>query len=234
MSNALGKRKIFVSYKYKDSNVQQLAGISPGEDTDYMITPRHYVDTVIEMIGEDHVYKGEKSDEDASHLADLTIQSKLRDKLFDSSITLVLLSPNMWDRALPQKEQWIPNEIYYSLLNKSRGERKSKTNAVLLVALPDISGSYEHAVVHGNCGVRSWQTHNFFHVIRENMFNLKLPNTNSCDTCFNSHHTGGDHSYAHPVKWEDFISDHNSYIDHCLALRDRRDDFKIVKHRGDS
>ncbi len=234
MSNSVGKRKIFVSYKYKDSNVQSIPDATPDSDTDYMITPRHYVDLIIDLIGVDHIYKGEKSDDDASHLADSTINSKLKDKIFDSSITMVLLSPNMWDITKPQKEQWIPNEVYYSLLNKSRGERKSNTNAILLIALPDISGSYEHAVVSRNCGVRSWQTQSFFHVIRKNMFNLKSPNASSCSSCLNSHHTGGDHSYAHPVKWEDFIADHNRYIDHSLALRERIDDFNIVKHRGDT
>lgn len=228
----LGKRKIFVSYKYKDVNVQQLPGVIPGPDTGYMVTPRHYVDIIIDLIGAEHVYKGEKSNEDASHLADLTIQSKLRDKLFDSSITIVLLSPNMLDRSTPQKEQWIPNEIYYSLLNKSRGERKSKTNALLLVALPDFLGNYDHAVIHKACGVTSWQTANFFHTIKSNMFNLKNQNTGNCDSCYSNHHYGGDHSYGHPVKWSDFVSNYNALIDHVLTLRKRINDFEIQKVRG--
>jgi hypothetical protein len=197
-----------------------------------MVTPRHYVDIIIDLIGSDHVYKGEKSDEDASHLADLTIQSKLRDKLFDSSITIVLLSPNMWEKSKSQKEQWIPNEIYYSLLNKSRGERKSRSNALLLVALPDAFGSYDHAVIHKACGVTSWQTASFFHTIKSNMFNLKKQNTGNCDSCYSSHHYGADHSFAHPVKWDDFVSNYNGLIDHVLTLRDRIADFEIQKVRG--
>jgi len=232
ISKKLGKRKIFVSYKYKDANVQSIPGINPGEDTGYFITPRHYVDQIIELLGTDHIYKGEKSDEDASHLADTTINSKLKDKIFDSSLTIVLLSPNMWDRTKLQKEQWIPNEVYYSLLNKSRGEIKSKTNGLLLVALPDLSGSYDHAVVHRACGVRAWQTGNFFEVIRMNMFNRVEKNTLGCDDCYNPHHNGDDHSYAHPVRWIDFISNHGKYIDHALDLRDRLQEFDIHKIRG--
>lgn len=232
MSPNLGKRKVFVSYKYKDPNVLQLPGITAGEDTGYMITPRHYVDIIIELIGADHIYKGEISGEDASHLADTTIDSALKRKLFDSSVTIALLSPGMIDKTKAQEDQWIPNEIYYSLRNKTRGDRTSKTNALLLVALPDILGNYDHAVVHKACGVTSWQTPNFFEVIKKNMFNKIDKNTGSCDGCLTYHHYGDDHSYAYPVKWNDFVVDHNKYIDHVLSLRDRIAEFDIKKIRG--
>lgn len=226
--------KIFVSYKYKDNNVKPLDGYAPGEDTGYLHSPRHYVDYLIDLIGSEHIYKGEKSDDDASHLADDTIDSRLKEKIFDSSVTVVLISPSMWDRTKLQKEQWIPNEVYYSLRNKTRNGRTSKANAVLAVALPDYLGNYEYAVIKKNCGVTQWQTSSYFHIIKENMFNRKRANTNSCDNCSGGHHYGKDHSYAHPVKWSDFISDHNYYINHVIGHRENIDDFNIVKHRGDS
>lgn len=222
-------RKIFVSYKYKDSDVYPLIEYVPGEDTDYMYTPRHYVDKIIEVIGSEHIYKGEKSDEDASHLSDTTIHSKLKDKLFDSSITVVLLSPNMVDPYEPEEDQWIPNEISYSLRVQTRGERTSGTNGLLLVALPDSNGSYDHAVLHERCGVRSWQTSNFFSIIKKNMFNRLNKNQTLCRTCFGYHHHGWNHSYAHPVKWEDFIADYNTYIDRVVAMKDAKHEFDITK-----
>ena len=151
-------RKIFVSYKYKDLDVfpEHVSEYIPGEDTGYSYTPRHYVDKIIDAIGSEHIYKGEKSDDDASHLSDSTIDSLLKTKIFDSSVTLVLLSPNMRDNSLPENEQWIPNEISYSLRAQQRGERVSATNGLLLVALPDSNGSYDHAVVERPCGVRGW------------------------------------------------------------------------------
>ena len=140
-------RKIFVSYKYKDWNVQPLVGCTPTADTDYLCTPRHYVDRIIALIGADHIYKGEPSGEDASHLTDDTIDSRLKEKIFDSSVTVVLISPNMWNKAEIESEQWIPNEISYSLRDKRRGDRTSVANGMLAVALPDMNGSYEYAVI---------------------------------------------------------------------------------------
>ena len=222
-------KKIFVSYKYKDYDVLGLPEYTPTEDTNYLYTPRHYVDKIIEVVGAEHIYKGEKSDDDASHLSDTTIHSKLKDKLFDSSITIVLLSPNMIDAYEPQEEQWIPNEISYSLRVQQRGEKTSWTNGLILVALPDSNGSYDHAVIDRPCGVRSWQTQNFFNIIKNNMFNRKDKNHSLCDTCYGYHHHGWDHSYAHPVKWEDFIANHNTYIDRAVALKDAINDFEVVK-----
>lgn len=219
-------RKIFVSYKYKDPDVyiDPISEYTPGEDTGYLYTPRHYVDKIIEIVGKDNIYKGELGDEDMDDFSDDTIDSKLKGKIFDSSVTVVLISPNMKEKNILEKDQWIAKEIAYSLRNKTRGGKTSKTNAMLAVALPDLYGKYDHAVVHQDCGVRSWQTPSFFKIIRENMFNRWDKNHNWCESCLSNHHHGSDHSYIHPVKWEDFISDHNKYIDHALGLREKMDD----------
>ena len=225
-------RKVFVSYKYKDFNVKSLPEYTPGEDTDYLYTPRHYVDKIIDTIGVDNIYKGELGGEDMSHLTDDTIDSKLKEKIFDSSVTIVLLSPNMYDRTRLEKDQWIPNEIAYSLRNKTRGERKSKTNGMLAVALPDVNGNYDYAVVHRDCGVRSWRTDSFFRIINLNMFNRSEKNHTFCNACFGYHHHGDNHSYVHPVKWHDFISRYENYIDHAITLRENLDDFELTKEHG--
>jgi|SRR3989344_3533641 len=219
-------RKIFVSYKYKDPNVWMgpIAEYSPGEDTDYLYTPRHYVDKIIEKIGIDHIYKGEKGDEGMDDFSDDRVDSKLKEKIFDSSVTIVLISPNMWDKTRAEKDQWISKEIAYSLRNKTRGDKSSITNGMLAVALPDMNGKYDHAIIHKDCGVRSWQTQSFFRIIRENMFNRWDKNQTICNICFGYHHHGDDHSYVHPVKWEHFISNHNAYIDYALCLREKMDD----------
>lgn len=225
-------RKIFVSYKYKDFNVyiDPVSEFTPGEDTDFLYTPRHYVDKIIGIVGKDNIYKGELGDEDMDDLTDDTIDSKLKEKIFDSSVTIILISPNMWDKNRLEKDQWISKEILYSLKNKTRGDKTSKTNAMLAVVLPDVNGSYEYAVVDKACGVRSWQTNTFFRIIRKNMFNRWEKKQNLCTSCLSHHHYGGDHSYIHPVKWCDFISNHNDHINHVLDLREKMDDeFNITR-----
>lgn len=222
-------RKIFVSYKYKDYNVWSapISEYTPGQDTSYLFTPRHYVDKIIDKIGEEHIYKGEIGDEGMDDLSDDTIDSKLKRKIFDSSVTIVLISPNMRETR-PEKDQWIAKEIAYSLRNKTRGEKTSKTNGMLAVVLPDLYGNYDHAVVHKSC-VTTWQTGSFFRILDRNMFNKNNKNQKVCTECGGYHHYGDDHSYIHPVKWHDFIDNYNEYINHVLTLREKLREFDIRK-----
>lgn len=219
-------RKIFVSYKYADRSVAPLGtDITLGEPTEC----RHYVSRLQQILDvNDHIYKGENDGEPLSQFTDETIASKLRDKIFDSSVTIVLLSKNMINLFADESDQWIPWEIAYSLKEITREDRTSKTNAMLAVVVPDENGEYTHAVKHYSC-VTEWQTHSFFRIINSNMFNRASANLTICGGCSQHHHIGDDHSYIHPVKWSEFIKNSNLYIEHALALRDRRNEFNINK-----
>jgi len=233
MSDTNTSKKFFVTYKYKDSDVLPLIEYTPGEDTDYLYTPRHYVDKIIEIVGADNIYKGEKGDEDMGHLSDDTIDSKLKQKIFDSSVTIVLISPNMWDKTKLEKDQWIPNEILYSLRDKTRGGRTSKTNGMLAVILPDANGKYGYAVSKHTClycNSRIWHIGSYFTLLRKNMFNRIRKNLTSCNYCLTRNiNTGEDHSFVYPVMWPDFIKNHNLYINHALVLRERLEEFDLKR-----
>lgn len=226
-------KKFFVSYKYKDSNVASgpVSEYTPGDDTNFLYTPRHYVDKIIEVVGADHIYKGEWGDEGMDDLSDDTTESKLRQKIFDSSITIVLISPNMWNRLEPEKDQWIPREISYSLRDKTRNGKTSKANAMLAVALPDMDGKYDHAVTKHTCqycNLTVWHTDRYFSLLQRNMFNRNSKNLTSCNYCYTQNiHTGEDHSYVYPTTWINFINNHDAYINHVLALRDQLDHFDV-------
>lgn len=218
-------RKIFVSYKYGDSSVLHI----PRQGEYDATTARHYVDVLQAHIdANDHINKGEDDGEDMSGFKDETIESKLRDKIFDSTITVVMISKNMKDLNLSEDEQWIPWEISYSLKEITRNERTSGTNAVLAVVIPDETGSYSYIVNHYQC-VTSWNTASLFKILGDNMFNRNEKNLNRCATCGNHHHIGQDHSYIHPVKWSDFIANVNGHLDHVIGLNGNLDDFELVK-----
>lgn len=225
--------KIFVSYKYKDKNVYNYPYLKKYEltqDTDYQITARHYVNYLEELIWQEHIYKWEKDGESMAEFSDEMIDTKLKGKIFDSSVTIVLISPNMIDPNLSEKDQRIPNEISYSLRdNKKRWDKTSKTNAILAIILPDTKWKYDHAYVIWDCGVRTRQTYRFFDIIAKNMFNKKEKNLKQCSWCWKYHYYTNDHSYIFPVTWDDFIRNPNWYINYVLELKDKVDNFNLTE-----
>jgi hypothetical protein len=100
---------------------------------------------------------------------------------------------------------------------------------MLAVALPDVNGNYDYAVVDKSCGVRQWQTHTFFRILNSNMFNKKEKNQTLCNLCWGSHHHGYDHSYIIPVKWDDFVIDPNLHIEHAVKLREQLNKYDLAK-----
>lgn len=220
-------RKIFVSYKHSDSGVKPLSVFSA-------TTARNYVDLLEQRFEGDHIYKGEKDNEDLGNFKDETIESHLRDKIFDSSITIVLISKNMKEFSVDENEQWIPWELSYSLKEKTREDKTSTTNAMLAVVLPDEAGSYQYFIEHSSCphcNTINWKTGTLFNILGKNMFNRKQPKTSRCvnGLCGSNYHVDNDHSYIHPVKWDHFISDINGYIDLVTKLNENINDYEIVK-----
>lgn len=132
-------RKIFVSYKYKDGDVKALPDVTPPT------WPCDYVNYIKDnILSDDDIYKGENSDEDISTWTDDDIWEHLKDKIYDSTVTIVLISPNMKEPGKWQKLQWIPWEISYSLRETTRNDRTSHSNAILAVILPNKKGLYNY------------------------------------------------------------------------------------------
>ena len=88
--------KTFISYKY--SEAQKLR------------------DEIIDALGDDATYyKGETSDSpDLTDTSTENIKNILKDMMYDTSVTIVIISPNM------KKSKWIDWEIEYCLKNISR------------------------------------------------------------------------------------------------------------------
>lgn len=225
-------RKIFVSYKYADNKVLRLPNIPWREQT----TVRNYVDLLQDLIEDtDNINKGEDDGEDMSSLADATIGSKLGDKIFDSSVTIVMISKGMKENK-PEKDQWIPWEISYSLKEQSRQGGRSKTNAVLAVVLPDENGSYDYYITEnrcGNCTCRTLNTPILFDILRENMFNQKQPTFKDCFA--NSKVYMGESSYIKSVKWKDINNKTNfkKYLDIAVEIKENVSSYEIHKNLKD-
>ena len=134
-------RKIFISYKYWDNDVRSVPRIS-----DYSPKVRDYVSWLEDKFlnRTEHYYKGESDNEDLSMYSENYIWDQLKDKIWDSSITIVLISPNMKEPNKWEKSQWIPWEISYSIRKTPRSSYTSQRNAVLAVVLPDRNGKYDY------------------------------------------------------------------------------------------
>ena len=217
--------KIFVSYKYADENVQPLVG--------YKSSVRGYVDYLqdIKFSGDD-LNKAEKDDEDLSEFKEDTIRSKLKDKIWDSSVTIILISPNMVDSSKPEENQWIPWEVSYSLKNITRVDSRSKINGMLAVVLPDRNGSYEYfigdVILTDDKGkknsVREIRNDNTFKIIYNNMFNQLDPDIEFMEGHKVYH---GESSYIKTIKWNDFIDKTDDYIEKAISIRDNCSEYRL-------
>nr|VFK48856.1 MAG: MTH538 TIR-like domain (DUF1863) [Candidatus Kentron sp. TC] len=220
-------RKVFVSYKHSDSNVENLR--------DYGDTACAYVDYLVEHRLNDEIYKGE-GNEDLSQFKNETIKTHLKKKIHDSSITLVLVSPGMKEPDKAESDQWIPWEISYSLKEITRADRLSHTNGLLAVVLPDSNGSYGYYITQpcSVCKSRCLNTNRLFRILRSNMFNSKNKNETKerCSACGGTSYRGSV-SYIESVKWQDFLSNKDHYLNEAAKIRDDRKSYDIVREVDD-
>lgn len=219
--------KIFVSYKFADDQVKNLNGQQNSTVRDYVDELENYFDS------SSHIYKGESSGEDLSALAEETIWSKLRDRIFDSTLTIVFISPGMKVFWKAEKDQWIPWEVSFSLRtttrkNQNGGTYTSNPNAMLAVVLPDANGSYDYFLEKKSCcsgGCLMNHTNNTFSIISQNMFNPKSADTSVCDS--GATIWRGEFSYIRSVKWDDFIANTEDHIDAAYTRQKNISDYDI-------
>ncbi len=235
--------KVFVSYKYGDTKVQPISELTNSmadlasvfaslNMMNKPTTARDYVNKIIGIMGDSaNIYKGEEDGNDLSSFCDDTIATKLKERIKDSSVTVILISKGM-KTADSENDQWIPWEISYSLKEISSGGRTSRPNGLLAVVLPDENGSYDYYLEEcPHCNTRTHKRSELFQILGNNMFNLKAKNQYDSG-CFNRHgkvHSGNNHSYVHQVKWIDFIGNHEYYINYAAGLRDSIGDYDIQK-----
>ena len=183
--------KTFISYKY--SEAQNLR------------------DKIIDSLGEDaKYYQGETSDSpDLTDTSTENIKKNLRDMMFDTSVTIVIISPNI------KKSRWIDWEIEYSLKRITRKERTSHTNGVVGVIMK-VNGSYDwfkYSTQHQDgCRSNKYRDDLVYDIINNNRFNQN-PKKFSCEQCQTVDALSG--SYISFVEEEDFLADPNKYINNA-------------------
>lgn len=225
--------KIFVSYKHEDNSVYPFQHSQSLYSLFNHSTARDYVDKLESYFDyTNNIYKGERAGEDLSSFKDETIASHLRDKIYDSSVTIVLISPNMRELK-SENEQWIPWEIAYSLRNKNRGDRTSHPNAILAVVLPDRNYQYEYfrqPFSHQSYdGQWCFGRDTVFSIIRKNMNNKRMYDNSFFSSKGIYPISTNDESYIPSVTWDDFIKQPMRYIEIAINRKDNIYNYNICK-----
>lgn len=201
-------RKTFISYKYSES--------------------RNLRDRIIDALGEDaSYYQGETSNsDDMSDETNQRITEVLKDMIFDTSVTIVILSPKMTE------SHWIDWEIEYSLKAITRGEKTSHTNGVVAV-IKKIDGGYSWFKSNGcNChgsSTVSYDMSNVFNIISNNHFNSNPPQWH-CKDCKTYDYLNG--SYIAFIEEDDFLENPQKFIENAYnKSQNNGDGYSLQKTR---
>lgn len=208
-------RETFISYKY--SEAVQLR------------------DDIIDALGKDaKYYRGEDGyTDDMSSLKADTIKSKLSDMIRGTSVTIVIISPNMTE------SNWIPWELQYSLYIENTANGKSQMNGIVGV-IQKVNGSYDWLQTENYDATKGMNTVKYNEICMPNIINVnrynsspairpctrcKAKDTKVCDNC--STYDFWDGSYITIVEEDSFLKNPSKYIEN--AYKKSHTDSFIVK-----
>lgn len=196
--------KTFISYKYSEAQNTR--------------------DRIIQSLGEDaRFYKGETSESpDLSDQNTESIRHTLKDMIYDTSVMIVIISPNM------RNSKWIDWEIEYALKNIKHGDRSSHSNGIVGVIMNNPNTDWFSFQSNESDGhvVKSYQTNYVFDIIKKNRAN-QTPTVYTCDKCqsINSH-TG---SYISFVTEDEFLDNSDFYINNAFEKSQNLENYDISK-----
>ena len=199
--------KVFISFRFSDG--------------------KEIKDELVDLFDESTEVINRSEDVDRSQMSEDTIQEYLYEKLKDTSVTIVLLTPE----AVSYRKNWIGNydDWLYDELRYSLEDRKNnRTNGGVAVYTDDAKDMILESSSHycSHCQeTKSCRTLKFFdNLARKNMLNIKQSyKKNLCNDLYDDSHD----SYISLVSLEEFKQDHTKYIDNAKDKRDRLHEFNI-------
>lgn len=202
-------RKVFISFRFDDGSF--------------------YKDKLSEIFDDSTDIINRSEDEDRSQMSEDTIQKYLYEKLSDTSVTIVLLTPmalnhrkDFWGRY----DDWMYDEIRYSLEDRDN----NRTNGLIAIYTPEAESSLISSTTHScsicNTTKKVTVVSNIDNLARKNMMNIKSNyKTNPCSNIFDSTWD----SYCQFVSWDDFKSDYKKYIENACEKRDMLYKYNLCK-----
>lgn len=184
--------KTFISYKYSEA--------------------RGLRDKIINALPRDYAqyYMGETSDSpDMGDEKTERIKTYLKNMMWGTSVTVVIISPNM------KQSKWIDWEIEYTLKHITRKERTSHINGLVGVIMK-VNGGYDWFINHltncHNSPVVNYRNNYLYDIISKNHFNSNPPQWH-CEQCKTYDWLNG--SYMEYVEEESFLANPQYYIDNA-------------------
>jgi hypothetical protein len=201
-------RETFIAYKY--SEAQDLR------------------DEIINKLGDDaSYYQGETAESpDLTGASIENIKENLKDMIFDTSVTIVIVSPNL------KSSKWVDWEIEYSLKEYKRGNTTSRTNGIVGVVMK-VNGSYDWLISSyqkpDGCSTRSIDNTRLYDIIKNNRFNLDIDNKYSCPTCKTFDQLNG--SYISLIEQDRFLEYPTYFIEDAYKKSKSIENYKLSKQR---
>ena len=197
--------KTFISYKYSEAQTLR--------------------DNIINALGEDaRYYKGETSESpDMTDTSTEIIKKNLKDMMWVTSVTIVIISPNM------VKSKWIDWEIEYSLKETIRSDRTSSSSGVVGVVMKYNGGySWLRTSTMKSDGHTSTliDDNKLYPIIVENRYNQE-PKQYFCEQCKTVDALIG--SYIALVTEEEFLRDPQKYINNAFDKSKNISQYMITK-----
>ncbi len=199
--------KTFISYKYSEATVLR--------------------DNIIKALGDDATYyQGETSESpDLTDTSTENIKRVLKDMMFNTSVTIVILSPNMI------KSKWIDWEIEYSLKQITRSNRTSQTNGVVGVIMK-YNGGYDWLITHStDCHgspTIDYKKEYLYPIIHKNHYNSN-PQIWHCKDCETYNSMNG--SYISYFTEEYFLKNPQYYIDNAFDKSEKTDNYNLTRQK---
>lgn len=178
-------------------------------------------------------------DTDRSNMSEETIKKYLYAKLRETSVTIVILTPQAIQYKTKQEwngwqyetkiDDWLYDELRYSLEDRE----DNRTNGVVAIYTPEARDLIMSHSTH-SCDKCNYQAtnittiHDFNNLVRKNMFNIK--DSYKHHQCNDVYHHLNDH-YISLISFEDFKGRHEDYIDNAVGKRERLGQFKDIVKR---
>lgn len=199
--------KTFISYKYSEA--------------------KDLRDAIIRKLGSDATYyQGETSSSpDMSDMKTDTIRWRLADMVYDTTVMVVVVSPNM------TKSSWMEWEIKYALREQSRNGRTSHSDGLICVVQKDALyasfGLDPYSWAKTSDG--RWSTAKLFNVLVNNMNNKKSWANSPIPVANKALYDSLSENYIDIVTEDSFLKSPSYYIDKAFDKSENVGSYDISK-----